>query len=256
MTARATPGATVQVEGVGAGEVPTDETQPRRPRRSRTRSRRTARSCRVSIWWRTTSSRTDAGWARPAPRSSPESWRRRGCSTGIVEIDSQALLALATALEGHPDNVAPAIFGGLTIAWMTPDGPRSRSSSCTAASRPLVAVPTEHTMSTALARSLQPQSVPHEDADLQRLALRAAHRRAHPEPRAAARRHRRQAAPELPGQRHARDGLAHPRAARGRASPPSSRAPGRRSSCSAATPRSGCARPSSSGSTRRPPGTA
>ena len=31
------------------------------------------------------------------------------------------LLGIATAMEGHPDNVAPALFGGLTIAW-TGDG--------------------------------------------------------------------------------------------------------------------------------------
>src|SRR3984885_2589250 len=27
-------------------------------------------------------------------------------------------LPLASALEGHPDNVAPCLFGGLTIAWL------------------------------------------------------------------------------------------------------------------------------------------
>ena len=88
----------------------------------------------------------------------------KGLLEGIVEIDSQALLALATALEGHPDNVAPALFGGLTIAWMTPDGPRSKKLIVHRGVSPLVAVPTENTMSTALARSLQPESVPHEDA--------------------------------------------------------------------------------------------
>ena len=45
--------------------------------------------------------------------------------------------------------------------------------------------------------------------DLQRLALGAAHRRAHPEPRVAARRHRGPAAPELPGGGDAGDRLAH-----------------------------------------------
>ena len=32
--------------------------------------------------------------------------------------DRQEILELATAIEGHPDNVAPAIFGGLTVSVM------------------------------------------------------------------------------------------------------------------------------------------
>src|SRR6185437_13310107 len=31
----------------------------------------------------------------------------------------QDVLPLANVLEGHPDNVAPCLFGGLTIAWVT-----------------------------------------------------------------------------------------------------------------------------------------
>ncbi|MGR2753177.1 homoserine kinase [Agromyces arachidis] len=80
-----------------------------------------------------------------------------------VEISPDELLELATELEGHPDNVAPALFGGLTIAWVTPDGPRHKKLMVHRGVSPLVLVP-EHEMSTALARSLQPQSVPHEDA--------------------------------------------------------------------------------------------
>ena len=41
----------------------------------------------------------------------------KGLLEGIVEITDKDLLDLATELEGHPDNVAPALFGGLTIAW-------------------------------------------------------------------------------------------------------------------------------------------
>jgi homoserine kinase len=87
----------------------------------------------------------------------------KGLLEGIVEIDSYGLLALATELEGHPDNVAPALFGGLTIAWMTADGPQYKKLMVHRGVSPLVVVP-DTTMSTALARSLQPASVPHEDA--------------------------------------------------------------------------------------------
>jgi homoserine kinase len=33
--------------------------------------------------------------------------------------DPEQVLPLASMLEGHPDNVAPCLFGGLTIAWMS-----------------------------------------------------------------------------------------------------------------------------------------
>lgn len=80
-----------------------------------------------------------------------------------IEIAPDELLQLATELEGHPDNVAPALFGGLTIAWVTPEGPRHKKLMVHRGVSPLVLVP-GHEMSTALARSLQPTSVPHEDA--------------------------------------------------------------------------------------------
>ncbi len=87
----------------------------------------------------------------------------KGLLEGIVELDSTTLLSLATQLEGHPDNVAPALFGGLTIAWTSPEGPRHKKLMVHRGVSPLVAVP-QATMSTKLARSLQPDSVPHEDA--------------------------------------------------------------------------------------------
>ena len=48
----------------------------------------------------------------------------KGLLEGDVELGAETLLRLATELEGHPDNVAPALFGGLTIAWMDENGPQ------------------------------------------------------------------------------------------------------------------------------------
>lgn len=87
----------------------------------------------------------------------------KGLLEGIVEVDSSTLLRLATELEGHPDNVAPALFGGLTIAWTTSEGPAHKRLLVHRGVSPVVFVP-ETTLSTKLARSLQPASVPHEDA--------------------------------------------------------------------------------------------
>jgi homoserine kinase len=70
---------------------------------------------------------------------------------------------LATELEGHPDNVAPALFGGLTIAWVDESGPQHKQLLVHRGVAPLVFVP-EFTMSTEVARSLQPLQVPREDA--------------------------------------------------------------------------------------------
>ena len=87
----------------------------------------------------------------------------KGLLEGIVEISSGELLDIATELEGHPDNVAPALFGGLTIAWKDEFGPHHKKLFVHRGVSPLELVPANK-MSTALARSLQPESVPHDDA--------------------------------------------------------------------------------------------
>ena len=87
----------------------------------------------------------------------------KGLLEGERDLDDDALLRLATELEGHPDNVAPALFGGLTIAWTGHTGPRHKKLLVHRGIAPLVLVP-ERAMSTSLARSLQPDHVPHEDA--------------------------------------------------------------------------------------------
>ena len=87
----------------------------------------------------------------------------KGLLAGDVELGPETLLRLATELEGHPDNVAPALFGGLTIAWVDESGPQHKKLLVHRGVSPLVFVP-EHTMSTSVARSLQPLQVPREDA--------------------------------------------------------------------------------------------
>ncbi|MFS0867972.1 homoserine kinase [Microbacterium sp. 179-B 1A2 NHS] len=87
----------------------------------------------------------------------------KGLLAGDVELGAETLLRLATELEGHPDNVAPALFGGLTIAWMDDDGPQHKKLAVHRGVSPLVFVP-EFTMSTSVARGLAPLQVPREDA--------------------------------------------------------------------------------------------
>ena len=87
----------------------------------------------------------------------------KGLLDGIVEITPNDLLDIATELEGHPDNVAPALFGSLNIAWEDESGPHTKKLFVHRGVSPLELVPS-FKMSTATARSLQPESVPHEDA--------------------------------------------------------------------------------------------
>nr|WP_274637918.1 homoserine kinase [Microbacterium bovistercoris] len=87
----------------------------------------------------------------------------QGLLTGDVEFGPSLLLRLATELEGHPDNVAPALFGGLTIAWMDENGPQFKKLLVHRGVSPLVFVP-EFTMPTSIARELAPLQVPREDA--------------------------------------------------------------------------------------------
>jgi homoserine kinase len=159
---RAEPGVHVTVIGVGEGEVPTDE------------SNLVARSIahvfeKVGV--------PMPGLELVARNAIPHSrglgssgaaivagiMAAKGLLEGVVELDPVRLLELATDMEGHPDNVAPALFGGLTIAWVADDGPKHKKLIAHRGVSAVVFVP-EAAMSTALARSLQPASVPHEDA--------------------------------------------------------------------------------------------
>ena len=163
VTVREAPGATVQVHGVGEGEVPTDETNL---------VVRSIAHAFAAVGQEMPGLDLVAHNTIPHGRGMGSSgaaivsgiMAAKGLLEGVVDFDADRLLALATDLEGHPDNVAPALFGGLTITWVTPEGPRFKKLIVHRGVSPLVAVPIERTMSTALARSLQPESVPHEDA--------------------------------------------------------------------------------------------
>jgi homoserine kinase len=89
-----------------------------------------------------------------------------------ASIDADTLLALAARAEGHPDNVAAALLGGLTVAYGGPAGARALSLPVPAGLRWVVLVP-DVSMSTAEARAVLPQSVRRADAvfNVQRVAL-------------------------------------------------------------------------------------
>jgi homoserine kinase len=75
------------------------------------------------------------------------------------ELDPEALLELGLDLEGHPDNLAAALAGGVCLTW---DGRVARIAD-DAPGVPLALVPTG-TVETKAARAALPESVPHADA--------------------------------------------------------------------------------------------
>jgi homoserine kinase len=80
-----------------------------------------------------------------------------------ASLAADDVLPLANALEGHPDNVAPCLFGGLTIAWTTGQAARAVRLEPHPQVRP-VAFIAPSPVSTEVARGLLPATVPHADA--------------------------------------------------------------------------------------------
>ncbi|MRJ76723.1 homoserine kinase [Aeromicrobium sp. SMF47] len=80
---------------------------------------------------------------------------------GEALLDDAAAYQLTVDLEGHPDNVAAAFFGGLTIAWI--DGAAAEVERLETDVEVTVFVPPA-AVSTEKARGLLPESVPHADA--------------------------------------------------------------------------------------------
>ena len=77
-------------------------------------------------------------------------------------LGSSAAL-IATEVEGHPDNVAPALYGGLGVSAM--DGGRAITRRFPLSDRlHFAALVPPFELSTALARSVLPESLPREDA--------------------------------------------------------------------------------------------
>jgi homoserine kinase len=76
-----------------------------------------------------------------------------------LERSADELLDVGVELEGHPDNLAAALAGGVCLTW---EGRIARVADDLPAS--VVALIPENRVLTARARGLLPQAVPHEDA--------------------------------------------------------------------------------------------
>ena len=155
-------GLTVEIDGVGAGELPTDESHL---------VVRAFRAACAELGW------TPSGLHVSARNAIPQG-RGMGSSAAAVvagvlaawalcpdvdAVDDNAVLRLTTELEGHPDNVAACLLGGLTLSWMGERGVGADSLPVHDDVLPVVLVP-DATLSTEVARGLLPDVVPHADA--------------------------------------------------------------------------------------------
>jgi homoserine kinase len=91
---------------------------------------------------------------------------------GRSRLGDRTAFQLAASVEGHPDNVAAASFGGLTVAWREGDVVHAAPCLVGPGVRAVAFVPPT-SLSTEVARGLLPGSVPHADAaaDAGRAAL-------------------------------------------------------------------------------------
>ena len=84
-------------------------------------------------------------------------------SDGPSRWDDDTVFALAARIEGHPDNVAPAVYGGFTIAYGDGGGMHAVRLDVSPDLAFVAFVPPQP-LSTQVARGLLPAAVPHQDA--------------------------------------------------------------------------------------------
>ena len=155
----------VEVTGVGEGKVPTDD------------SNLVVRALRVGL---ETAGAPQAGFEMRCVNRIPHGGGMGSSASAAVAglmlarglinepeaLDGETVFALATEFEGHPDNVAPAVFGGATVAWVDGEGaPRCAPMPVDATLPVSLLVPPDTTrLSTEEARKVLPETVPRADA--------------------------------------------------------------------------------------------
>lgn len=87
----------------------------------------------------------------------------RGLLAEPEALDHEAMLRIATEFEGHPDNAAPAIWGGATAAWIDVAGAHAVPLVVADAIETAVLIPSA-VLPTKQARAVLPAQVPHRDA--------------------------------------------------------------------------------------------
>lgn len=81
-----------------------------------------------------------------------------------LNLPDEQLLEMAIELEGHPDNVAPALLGGLTVCYHAADGSKKAVRLDVPADLQAVLVTPDFEISTEAAREVLPDTLSTEDA--------------------------------------------------------------------------------------------
>lgn len=154
---------TVEITGHGEGEVPTDETHlvARAARRALEVVGAPLTGLELRCHNRIPHGR---GLGSSAAAVIGGILAARGLISEPEALNDEVALHIATEFEGHPDNAAPALLGGFTIAWQIPDvGPRAVNIACRSDISPQVLIPRDQ-FATSRARQALPGLVSHEDA--------------------------------------------------------------------------------------------
>ena len=165
----AAPSVEVHVEGEGAGAVPTDESHLLVRLVREGLAHAGAGRPRLAVRCRNTIPH-GRGLGSSAATIVAGLVAARGLLADRTPLDDAAVLALATAAEGHPDNAAASLFGGFTVAWMDPAPTKAGMRRAGAVRVPVdprvrvvVCVP-DVELATSRARAMLPATVPHGDA--------------------------------------------------------------------------------------------
>jgi len=87
-----------------------------------------------------------------------------GCRLLGANLSPDDALALAADIEGHGDNVAACLRGGLALAYLSQEGWRAETLEPSPDLRPVLMVPEAERMATGDARRILPREVPLADA--------------------------------------------------------------------------------------------
>jgi homoserine kinase len=86
-----------------------------------------------------------------------------GAKASGHEFSADELLELGLPLEGHPDNLAAALNGGVCLVWRNGLGPKTARIAVDLPLAPVVVVP-ESRVSTSASRGRLPETLPHAEA--------------------------------------------------------------------------------------------
>lgn len=163
---RTASGLSIEVSGVGADSVPTDESHlvHQAARRAFAAMGEPVPGLRLSCV-----NRIPHGGGQGSSAAAIVAGilvARALTPRGELRLTDDDVFGLATEMEGHPDNVAPVLFGGFTISWMSGENP-PRPRAVRLRPHPdlrAVVLTADESCATTQARAVLPAEIPHRDA--------------------------------------------------------------------------------------------